>query len=84
MKKIDYYKCDFCSDTGPKSKIEIHEVVCKSDPAKKMCDSCSHFKTGLDFGLYFTEKCNKGFCGDQISNVRFEDFKCGPWKDLNE
>lgn len=79
MKKLDYYQCDFCSDTGVKEKIEKHEKECNSDPSKKRCDSCKHFDTYMDHGLYFTEDCKKDVGADVITEIREGEEICTIW-----
>lgn len=80
MKRVDYYQCGFCSETGPMDRIDKHEKDCDEDPVKKRCGSCKHFEMGFDFGLYFREECRAGVDYDKISCIRIGDASCDKWQ----
>jgi len=79
MKKLDYYKCDFCTVKNTKEKVELHEKECGSDPAKKRCDSCKYFDTYMAHGLYHTEDCKKDVDGDLMGDIQIGEKSCIHW-----
>lgn len=36
------YQCDYCSTTGTKEEIELHEKECCYREDMKMCQTCEH------------------------------------------
>ena len=52
------WKCDFCSLTGLKEEIELHEKTCEYRDDMRMCFTCDHQDPSHCYTMSDTPSCD--------------------------